>query len=80
MAAYAVETRLSPERAIEKAVAFFGKGGTGLDVTEQSPCCARFEGGGGHVLVTANEGPKTEVNIETREWDYQVKQFMGRIG
>ena len=36
--------------------------------------------GGGHVFVTANEGPKTEVDIETRGWDYQVKQFMGRIG
>jgi hypothetical protein len=39
-----------------------------------------FEGGGGHVLVTATEGDtKTKVELETREWDYQVEQFMNQI-
>jgi hypothetical protein len=76
MARYSVETQLSPEEAIERAVAYFCPL---LDLTEHSSCCARFEGGGGHVYVTAQGGDKTEVLLETREWDYDVKQFMRRI-
>jgi hypothetical protein len=80
MARYSIETRLSPEEAIQKAAAFFGEGGLGLEMTEQNPCCLYFEGGGGHVLVTASEGEKkTMVVLETREWDYQVRQFMRQI-
>ena len=80
MAAYYVETKLSPEKVLAKALATFGEGGAGLDVTEQSQCCARFEGGGGHVFVTVSEGDKNKVDLETREWDYQVRQFMQRLG
>jgi len=80
MASYYVETKLSPEKAIQEAMTTFGEGGLGLEVTEQSACCARFEGGGGHILVTASEGEKTKVDLETREWDYPVRQFMKRIG
>ncbi|MBN1582649.1 MAG: hypothetical protein JXA89_18205 [Anaerolineae bacterium] len=79
MASYYVETKLDPEKAIEKAVAYFGKGGVGLETTDQSACCARFEGGGGHVAVTVSNGVKTRVDLETREWDYDVRQFMRRI-
>jgi hypothetical protein len=81
MARYGVETKLSPEEAIRKAVAYFGEGGLGLDATEEETCCAFFEGGGGHVRVTAASGEKTTVvELETREWDYDVKQFMRQIG
>ena len=82
MALYSVETKLTPEQAIQKAVAFFGKGGLGLDVdtNERNPCCATFEGGGGHVRVTVAEGEKTTVELETREWDYDAKRFMRQIG
>lgn len=38
-----------------------------------------FEGGGGHVTVVACENEETEIEIETREWDYQVKKFLGKI-
>jgi hypothetical protein len=78
MARYSVETKLSPEKAVEKATAYFAK--RGLEMTEQNPCCVSFEGGGGHVTITAVEGEKrTTVELETREWDYQVKEFMGKI-
>ena len=80
MARYSVEAKLNPEEAIQKAVTYFGEGGLGLNMTDHSPCCARFEGGGGHVLVTASTGEKTAVELETREWDYDVRQFMRRIG
>jgi hypothetical protein len=81
MARYSVETKLNPEEAIQKAVAYFGEGGLGLDTTEESSCCAYLKGGGGHVRVMAATGEKkTVVELETREWDYHVKQFMRRIG
>lgn len=81
MARYSVKTKLDPEEVIKKAAAYFG-GGFGLEIVEQDPCCVYFKGGGGHVSVTAGavEGKKeTMVTLETREWDYQVKQFMREI-
>jgi hypothetical protein len=81
MPLYAVETELSPEEAIHKAVAYFGEGGLGLDMAQEGACCAFFQGGGGHVRVTASgEEEKTVVELETREWDYDVKRFMRQIG
>jgi hypothetical protein len=104
MARYGKESKLSPDKVMEKALEFFGPGGLGLEVKEQGEDCATFEGGGGHVFVQACEkrlalsgveGPAlsgvegpvlsgvegigSEVDLETREWDYQVKQFMGKI-
>jgi hypothetical protein len=80
MARYGVETRLSPEQAIDKAVAWFGEGGLGLEVTERSERCAAFAGGSGHIAITATPGdPRTNIELVTREWDYDVKQFMRKI-
>lgn len=82
MARYSVETKLSPEEATERARAYFGEGGLGLDATEEAECCVTFEGGGGYVTVTASPGDekRTEVELATREWDYHVKTFMRQIG
>jgi hypothetical protein len=78
---YGVETKMSPSKVLDKAVTYFGPEGLGLDVTSEEGCCARFEGSGGYVLVTADEAEgHTEVDLETREWDFQVKQFMSEIG
>jgi len=80
MGNYTVRTRLRPDEAVERALAFFGEGGLGLTVERQEPCCLYLVGGGGHVQVTVKEGEKhTEVDLLTREWDYQVKQFMHEI-
>jgi len=80
MARYSVETKLEPEEAIRKAVAYFGKDGLGLEAIEENPCCFHFQGAGGHVAATAyKEGKKTTLELETREWDYQVKQFMKEL-
>jgi hypothetical protein len=80
MARYAVETKLSPEEVIEKAEVYFGEGGLGLESTKMNPCCAYFEGGGGHVTVTASEGARrTSVELETREWDYHASHFLKEI-
>lgn len=83
MPLYSVETILGPEEAVEETMAYFGERGLGLEVTEEGSCCARFQGGGGFVGVTADkeeDEEKTTVELETREWDYHVKRFMREIG
>jgi predicted glycoside hydrolase/deacetylase ChbG (UPF0249 family) len=71
------KTGLSPEEVAKKLKKFFGKGGLGLNLTEDTPLCLTFEGGGGY--VTANlclEDGKTRINLVTQEWEIQVKKFL----
>ena len=73
-------TKLDRDEVIKRAVAFFGPTGYGLEVTEEATGCASFKGGGGGVEVIANfEGEKTTVDLTSREWDYQVKEFLDKI-
>ena len=73
-------SRLSPEEAIKHAVKFFGPMGYGLKVKEEAPCCVEFEGGGGGVAISAStQGNGTKVELESREWDHQVKEFIQKI-
>ena len=70
-----IATRLIPEQAIERAAAYFS-GELGLQTAWRSPISARFEGGGGHVQLTAaptSDG--SELELETREWEFQVRKF-----
>jgi hypothetical protein len=70
----------SPEEAIKRAVKFFGPQGYGLKVKSEVPCCVEFEGGGGGVGVSATtKGKGSTISFESREWDYQVKEFIGKI-
>ncbi|MBI4302969.1 MAG: hypothetical protein HY665_01325 [Chloroflexi bacterium] len=73
------KTKLSPEEAIKRAVAFFGPGGRGLEVDQQGPLCVYFQGGGGEVRVTAcTEGKRTSVELESKEWDTEVNEFISK--
>ncbi len=75
------ESKLSPEEIIQRAIKFFGPEGYGLEVTDQSETGVSFTGGGGGVAVTAYiEGKKTTVDITSREWDYQTRQFLRALG
>jgi hypothetical protein len=77
---YEVTTSLTPEEVIEDALDYFGPGGTGLEVSSQTSQGVVFQGGGGHVAIQIQPGATTTVEIETREWDYPVRQFMARLG
>ena len=79
MARYGKKTSLKPSEVIEKAVNFFSEGGLGLKITDKTQEKVCFEGGGGHVTIITCLNGKTDVDLETREWDYQVKEFMGKI-
>jgi hypothetical protein len=71
-----VRTKLKPEEVIKKALEFFGPGGYALKLTSQSDTCIYFEGGGGEVEITTRTDKQgTSVDMETREWEYQVKEF-----
>jgi hypothetical protein len=76
---YQTTTELTPRQALEQALADFGPGGLGLQITSQTNLSLVFQGGGGHIAVTAEPGAQTTLEIETREWDYGVQQFMGRV-
>jgi len=75
-----VRTRLSPEEAIQQAVNYFGPGGHGMEIRDQSSECAYFEGGGGKVdIATCSDKQGTSVELISQEWDYQVGEFSRKI-
>lgn len=70
----------SPEEVLAKANAFFGPGGTGLNIIPREDNVVEFTGGGGFVVVQAE--PKdggTDIDIQTQEWDYDVRKFLGEF-
>jgi hypothetical protein len=74
------QSRLTTDEIIAKASGYFGKGGEGLDETERGGCCISFSGAGGYVTVTVSEQTnQREVDVETREFEYQAKQFLGLV-
>jgi hypothetical protein len=74
------KSKLKPEDVILRAVKFFGPDGYGLAVKSQAGCYVEFEGGGGGVGITASAKDKgSTVSFETREWESQVKNFIGKI-
>jgi hypothetical protein len=76
---YGKETRLHPGKVVDKAKSFFGQDGLGLEITDEGEGCIRFEGGGGYVSVVccnAKAKKRTDVDLEAREWEYQVKEFI----
>ena len=73
---YEVTTGLTPREALERATTYFGRGGMGLKAISQTPQSLVFQGGGGHVAITVKPGATTTLELETREWDFAVRQFM----
>jgi hypothetical protein len=76
---YQVTTALTPRQVLEQALADFGPGGLGLQITSQTNLRLSFQGGGGYIAVNAQPGAETTIALETREWDRAVQQFMARV-
>jgi hypothetical protein len=53
---YQVTTPLTPREALEQALADFGPGGLGLQLTSQTNLSVVLQGGGGHIAVTGSWG------------------------
>lgn len=74
------QTRLKPVQILEQAANYFGKDGLGLEEKEQNPCCVHFEGAGGYISINiVDEDKHRDVEVESREWDYQAKRFLEKI-
>ena len=74
------ESTLKPEDIIKRAVNFFGAKGLGLILKEEDKTSVYLEGGGGGVRVSTSAGKKGSViDVETREWESQVKNFLATI-
>jgi len=74
------KTKLSEKEAIDRVKRFFGKGGLGMDLKEESPNCLNFEGGGGYVTATiCQEEGQSRIDLVTQEWEYQVKEFSAHL-
>ena len=74
------QSQLKPPDVIVRASEFFGKGGEGLEEKERNPCCVSFEGAGGYVAVSVvDEDKHRTIDIESREFEYQVKRFLETI-
>lgn len=70
---------LKPEEIVVRLKGYFGRD-LGLALTEEKPGCLTFEGGGGFVTATlCEEKKKTKVDIITREWGQQVREFISRL-
>ena len=75
-----VKTKLTPEKVVEKLKRYFGEGGLGLKLRDDTSQCLNFEGTGGYVTATlCPEDPLTRVELVTQEWEYHVKQFAAQL-
>ena len=76
---YSVRTKLSTADAIKAAIEYFGPDGMGLSVVQSTPDSARFEAAGGFVTVEATGDDPTELQILTREYDYDARRFIEKV-
>lgn len=73
-------SNLPPEEVLARAKKYFGRGGQGLELTEEGAACLTFTGGGGYVTASVcPEGKATKVDLASREWEHQVKEFLSKI-
>ena len=75
---YEVQTYMTAPEVTQAAISFFGVD-LGLELQSQGLDTLHFVGGGGHVTLSTKEADPVTVEFETREWDAQVEEFMGRI-
>ena len=75
-----VKTKSTPEKVVEELKNYFGEGGLGLKLRDDTSQCLNFEGTGGYVTATlCSEDDLTRVELVTQEWEYHVKQFAAKI-
>jgi hypothetical protein len=76
---YKVQTTLPSQEALEQAQAYFGPQGKGLTITSQHKRSLRWQGTSGHVSIIVKSDSPTLLEIDTREWDEAVNQFIAQL-
>jgi hypothetical protein len=73
-------TKLSSRDVIDRARKFFDRK-YGLTMLESDPsCCAHFVSDIGFVTVrVVSAGNLNEAILETREWEYQIQEFLKKL-
>lgn len=72
------ETKMAQEEILDKAVEYF-RDEVGLKITERGSCCLYFADKNqiGYVNVTlVKKMNRFKVEVESREYEYQTKEFM----
>jgi hypothetical protein len=75
---YEVRTYMTSAEVTQAAIEFFGVD-LALELQSQAFDALHFVGGGGHVTLTLKDEDPLTAELETREWDAQVEEFMQRI-
>ena len=78
MMRYETTTNLDSAEALAAAERFFA-GDYGIAARTRGPQMIAFEGGGGHVVISITTEQPTTLEIETREWDRAVVEFMDKL-
>jgi len=75
------QTKKSPEKIMAKAKSFFGSEDGGMKMTRDEDHRVSFQGGDGYVTVkiTEDDSKKNRVEITTREYEFQAKQFLVKL-
>ena len=74
------QSKLAPAQVVRRATEFFGPNGVGLSVHSEGDSRARFEGGGGFVVVEATATSHgSDVSVQSQEWERQAQQFLEKI-
>ncbi|MBI2911596.1 MAG: hypothetical protein HYY05_05595 [Chloroflexi bacterium] len=75
-----VRTKLSEQEAMDHIQHFFG-GVLGLRQTDRAEGCITFVGGGGFVtsIVCPENGGGSRIDLETQEWETQVRKFAEEV-
>jgi len=72
--------KISCEDVMKSADNYFMKNGLNREESDPEQFCASYSGGGGYVRIQCcPEDKHTRINVEGREWEYQIKQFMGNL-
>ena len=74
------KSKLPPEQIVDELKGFFGEGGLGLSLEDESSQCLSFQGGGGYVTATlCPEENETRIEFVSQEWEIQVKKFTSEL-
>jgi hypothetical protein len=74
------KTKLPTEEVMQRAMDYFVKK-LGLEVKDDtSECCVEFTSNLGFVIVEAIDGDQgREVKLTTREYEYQIQEFLRKV-
>jgi hypothetical protein len=75
-----MHTHLGADEVKQRAHRFFGSGGLGLEAEEANDGVTFGDSGSFVTLVVSAEDGRTMLDVSTREFDDDVRQFLSELG